>query len=200
MATALIRRIGIVCSAVLLLGSFVVGHVSAMPPPVGGTVYKCQNLDAGYSPVAWWEDISGWGWDGRLRWEVCVAKTSSGSHYAIVRLSSPSDLVEKFDRYTGLTHIYLQRCAARSTYVTVASKDWAVEQYSAGTLSGSRYQFTWLQTPSTTSSALSYRIHIVGVNGAVVPRNGGWSFSLEPEGFYPAPGNEGIYNTGCLNP
>jgi hypothetical protein len=195
-----LRRVASATVLMLLVGSVMAAGVAASPPPIGGTVYKCQNLDAGYSPVAWYEDISGWAWDGRLRWEACVAKTSSGSHYAIVRLSSPSDLVERFDRYTGISDIYLQRCAARSTYVTVASKDWAVAQYSTATLSGSRYQFTWLQTPSTTSSALSYRVHIVTTSGAVVPRNGGWTFSLEPEGFYPGPGNQGVYNTSCLTP
>ena len=195
-----LRRVATATVLMFLVGSALAAEVTASPPPVGGVVYKCQNLDAGYSPVAWWEDISGWAWDGRLRWEVCIAKTSSGSHYAIVRLSSPSNLVDKYDRYTGLTHIYLQRCAARSSYVTMTSKDWAVEQYSTGTLSGSRYQFTWLQTPSTTSSAASYRVHIVAVNGAVVPRSGGFVFSLEPEGFYPGPDNEGIYDTSCLTP
>jgi hypothetical protein len=194
-----LRRVAIMLTATLVLAALSFGTASAAPPPESGVWYKCQTLNAGYSPNAGggWEGA--WVWDGRLRWEVCIAQTSSGTHYAIVRLSAPADLVERFDRYTGVSYIYLQKCVS-GTYTTLKEKYWGVEQYSTATKVGSRYQFTWLQTPSTTSSATSYRVHIVTYSGAVVPRNGGFTFSLQPDGFYPYPGNEGIYNSSCLNP
>jgi len=194
-----LRRLAIATAAILSIGSFAVAPASASPPPESGVWYSCQTKAAGYSPSGAGTGTEAWVWDGRLQWEVCVARTSTGKHYAIVRLSAPADLIGKYDRYTGLSQIYLQRCATRS-YVTVAQKDWAIEQYSTATKIGSRWQFTWLQTPSTTSTTTSYRVHIVAWNGAVVPRDGSFVFSLQPGGLTPVPGGEGVYNTGCLNP
>jgi hypothetical protein len=199
MIRTLLRRVTSATAAATLLASFAFATVHAAPAPVDGVWYSCQTKSAGYSPVWSPPDDANWEWDGRLQWEICIAQTSKGTHYAIVRLSAPADLVNKYDRYTGVSHFYLQKCVS-GTYTTVAQKDWGVEQYAVGTKSGGRYQFTWLQTPSTTSSATSYRLRIVTVSGAVVPRNGGFIFSLEPDGFYPYPGNEGIYTSSCLNP
>jgi hypothetical protein len=198
MIRTLLRRGASMAAAATLLASMSITAAQAAPAPVDGVWYSCQTKAAGYSPGAA-GNASGWTWDGRLQWEICIAQTSTGTHYAIVRLSAPSDLVNQFDRYTGVSHFYLQKCVS-GVFTTVAQRDWAVEQYSTATKVGSRYQFTWLQTPSTTSSATSYRLRIVTVSGAVVPRNGGWLFSLQPDGFYPYPGNEGIYTSSCLNP
>jgi hypothetical protein len=198
MLLRLIRHVRIAMTLAITVGSIGTSSALAMPAPEPGVWYACQTKAAGYSPMAA-GSASGWTWDGRLQWEICVAETSSGMHYAIARLSSPADLIGPYDRYTGVSYVYLQKCV-NGTYTTVGEKYWGVAQYSTATKVGSRYQFTWLQTSSTTSSATSYRVHIVTVSGAVVPRNGGFIFSLEPDGFYPYPGNEGIYNTSCVNP
>jgi hypothetical protein len=172
---------------------------SALVPPGDPSSYsKCQSKQAGYSPVGGWAGTEDWVFDGRLRWDLCVVRTSSGSHYAIARLSAPADLVERFDRFTGLVDVFLQKCV-NGVYTTVTQTAWEVEGHEVATKIGSRYYFRWLQTPSTTSSASTYRVRTRGY-GAVVPRNGGWYFSLI-DGPYPYYGaGPGITTSGCLTP
>jgi hypothetical protein len=205
-----LRHVAVAFMAALVIGSLGAAPASAGPPPVpSGTYLSCQSgIPAGYSVNL---NLK-WAWDGRLQWEVCIARTSSGTHYAIFRLSSPSNLSAQFDRYTGIQNVYLQKCV-NGVYTTVAWMDanhtpgphsvgpWE-EPYriTAVSNSGGRYYFKWVQTPSTGSSANSYRVRISGY-GAVVPRNGGSYFSLSQGPHGPLPGqNPGVYTSGCRAP
>jgi hypothetical protein len=197
-----LRRVAAATAAALLIGSWAVAPASALVPP-GGTSSTsiCQTRAAGYSPFGIYKSGS-WEWDGRLKWDLCVVRTGSGAHYAIVRLSSPSRaaLYGQYDRYTGLVHIKIQKCSS-GTYTTVGSTDWAVEGHeTAVSEAGDWYHFRWLQTSGTTSSVTSYRVRIEVVLGAVVPRNGGWYFSLHGEGYPPGPVPPEVTNSGCMAP
>jgi hypothetical protein len=198
MTGSLLRRVAVACAAALLLGSWAVAPASAgPPPPPPGTVYSCHNnIAAGYAV-----NLAGhWVFSGALGWDVCIARTSSGTHYAIFRLSSPSTLSAQFDRYTGTQNVYLQKCVS-GVYTTVASMNWG-EPYLIAALSnsGGRYYFKWVQTPSTSNSASSYRVLISGY-GAVVPRNGGSYFSTSPGPYGPLPGQPpGVSTSSCRTP
>jgi len=105
-----IRHGAIATMAFLMAGLASERPVAAIiPPGGGGTTYTCQTLSAGYSPVGAWQNTENWVWDGRLTWDLCVARTTSGTHYAIVRLSAPADLIGPYDRFTGTVSIYLQK-------------------------------------------------------------------------------------------
>lgn len=197
MTGSVLRRVAVAFAAALLISSWAAAPASASPPPPPpGTYYSCQSgIPAGYSVY-----VNQWVWDGRLQWEVCIARTSSGTHYAIFRLSSPSNLSLQYDRYTGTQNVYLQKCVS-GVYTTVASMKWG-EPYLITALSntGGRYYFKWVQTPSTGSSASSYRVRISGY-GAVVPRNGSSYFSLSKGPHGPLPGQDpGVYTSGCRTP
>lgn len=193
-----IRRIALATATAILLGSAVAAPASAAPAPAPGVWYKCQTLPAGYIPIVS-GNATGWIWDGRLQWEACVAQTSSGTHYGIVRLSAPADLAAQYDRFTGIAYVYLQKCT-NGSYTKVGEKYWGVSQYVTGTKVSTRYQFPWQETTATTDAASNYRLQIVTRIAAVVPR---WStayyFSLQPNGVDPY-NNDGVYTTGCMNP
>ena len=194
------RRVAIAGAGALLIGSVVAGPASALvPPPDPSSVTRCQTVPAGYSPTGAGTGTEGWEWDGRLSWDLCVVRTSSGSRYAIARLSSPSPtvLLGRYDRYTGVSNIYLQRCATR-TYTTIGRGDWSVANYDVGTLSGSWYRFRWTQTTSGTSSATLYRVRIETWAAAVLPRDASFVFSLAQAGLLPVPGAPGVYNSSCM--
>jgi hypothetical protein len=195
-----VRRRAIALAGAMLIAVSAAGPVSAIiPPGDSGSYSSCQTISAGYSPVGGWSDTEDWVWDGRLAWDLCVVRTSSGSHYGIARLSAPADLIEQYDRFTGTVNIDIQKCVS-GVYTNVGHKDWDVSGYSYASKSNGRYYFSWQQTTSTTSSASYYRVRASGY-GAVVPRNGGWYFSLSKSPYGPPPGtNPGVSTTSCRNP
>lgn len=140
------RRVAIATAAAILIGSSVAAATSAAPPPEANTWYACQTISAGYSPGAG-GNASAWVWDGRLQWELCVAQTSTGRHYAIARLSSPADLMGPFNKFSQLVHVQLWKCTS-SGLVKVAQADWSVANTETATKIGNRYYFRWIQTPS----------------------------------------------------
>ena len=198
MSGNLVRRAAVATALATLIGSWAVTAASAAPAPEPGTSYTCQTIAAGYSPGAS-GTASAWVWDGRLQWELCVARTSTGRHYALARLSAPADLLGPFNRFTGLVHVQLQQCNSR-TVTTVATQDWSVANYETATKIGTRYYFSWTQTPSTTSSAATYRVRTEAWAGAVV-QSSGWVFSLSQDGLLPYPGyRPGVSLTSCVTP
>lgn len=197
----LIRRLGLAAAGAMWIGSMVVSPASAVVPPGdGSSVSRCQSIDAGYSPASGWDDDSaGWAWDGRLSYDLCVVRTVSGAHYAIARLSSPSPTVlsGQYDRYTGVTWFYLQKCGTKGTISTMTQKDWSVAMYETGTLSGNWYRFRWTQTPSTTNSGATYRVKVVTYSANVVPRNSfAFVFALSPDGMF----GTRTYTSNCMTP
>lgn len=192
------RRVAIATAAAILIGSSVAAATSAAPPPEANTWYACQTISAGYSPGAG-GNASAWVWDGRLQWELCVAQTSTGRHYAIARLSSPADLIGPFNKFSQLVHVQLWKCTS-SGLVKVAQADWSVANTETATKIGNRYYFRWIQTPSTTSTATTYRVRTEAW-GATVMQSSGWVFSLSQDGLHPYPGyRPGVSVSGCVNP
>ena len=193
-----IRRGSIVLGVALVSGLWITPSVGAITPPVdGGSHYYCSTIAAGYTPGAT-GNASAWAWDGRLQWEWCVARTSTGSHYGLVRLSSPGPtlLSGNFDKAWGVLTIRIQSC---STGATLASSSWNPD-YALASLSGSRYYWGWKQTPSSTASSSSYRVQIAG-SGYVFPHNlNGWYFSLGAGPYPPSPASYHTYTSGCVNP
>jgi hypothetical protein len=193
-----VRRVRIVVAAALVTSLWMVPSASAVVPPGGGgPYYSCNTMAAGYTPGASGSG-SAWAWDGRLGWDWCVARTTTGSRYAIVRLSSPGPtlLSGSYDRAWAALTIKLQACGS---YTTLASTTWN-PNYAVGSLSGSRYYWAWKQTASSSSSATSYRVQISG-SGYVFRHNlGGWYFSLGAGPYPPSPASYHTYTSGCVNP
>lgn len=192
------RRVRIAVAVALVTGLWMVPSASAMVPPGGGgSYYSCNTMAVGYTPSAGGR-TSAWVWDGRLGWDWCVVRTTTGAHYGIVRLSSPGPtlLSGSFNKAWAVLTIRLQACYS---YTTVASMSWN-PNLATGFLSGSRYYWAWQQTPSTTNSATSYRVQISG-SGYVYRENlSGWYFSLGAGPYPPSPASYHTYTSGCVSP
>ncbi len=195
------RRFGrpAVASAALILVALVgPASASAVVPPGGGGSYSyCSTMSAGYTPLTG-GGASAWVWDGRLSWDWCVVRTTTGAHYAWVRLSSPGPalLSGSFDTTWGALTIRIQACYG---YTTLASTSW-YPNYATGTLSGSRYYFAWQQTPSTTTRATAYRVQIAGSGYVFADSLSGWYFSLGAGPYPPSPASYHTYTSSCVNP
>jgi hypothetical protein len=199
MSGNVIRRVALSCAAAALLVAGAVMPVAAVTPPTEGTS-TCQAIDAGYSPAGLYYHGE-WEWDGRLRWDLCVTRNSNGTVTAFIRLSSPSPsvLLGQYDRFTGTLDLFLQRCGTKG-YTTLAQGNWDVAGHETGSLSGNWYRFSWRSTPSVAASSGSFRVRTKGL-GAVVPRNGGWTFSLAKDSYPPStsPPVYGISTSGCIS-
>ena len=191
-----IRRVAIGATVALLASLWMAPAAGAIVPPGGGGSYSyCSTMSAGYTPSTDGR-VSAWVWDGRLNWDWCVVRTSTGAHYGWVRLSSPSSLSGNFDKAWAVLTIRVQACYG---YTTLVSTSWN-PNYALATLSGSRYYWAWQQTPSTTTRATAYRVQISG-SGYVFPHNlRGWYFSLGPGPYPPSPASYRTYTSACVNP
>lgn len=195
--TNLRRRVAAATAAIALIASWGAAQATAFTPPSGA---KCQTLSAGYIGSGSNPNNGSWVWDGRLQWQTCIAKTTSGARYAKVQLSSPVT-VDVHNRFTGLVNVYFQGCyAGNKVFSTITQTSRGVSNYDFGTASGGRYYFPAIQTPSSTSTANSgYRVHIQTWIAAVVPAS---TFSqviaLSRAGFASGPGTDANFYSGCF--
>jgi len=191
------RRVAVTITVIALIACWSAAPAAAFTPPTGA---KCQTVPAGYVGSGSNPDNGSWVWDGRLQWQMCMAKTSGGARYAKVQLSSPVT-VDGYDRFTGLVNVYFQGCyGGNKVFSTITQTSRGVSYYDYGTAAGGRYYFPAIQTPSSTSTANSgYRVHIQTWVAAVVPRS---SFSqvlaLSRSGFASGPGTDANFYTGCF--
>ena len=195
--TNLWRRVIVATAAIAFIAPWGAAPATAFTPPAGA---KCQTLSAGYIGSGSNPNNGSWVWDGRLQWQMCIAKTSAGARYAKVQLSSPVT-VDVYNRFTGLVNVYFQGCyAGNKVFSTITQTSRGVSNYDFGTQAGSRYYFPAIQTPSSTSTANSgYRVHIQTWIAAVVP---GSTFSqvlaLSKSGFASGPGTDANFYSGCF--
>ena len=152
MLRVLVRRLAIGAMGGLLASLYLAPTASAVVPPGGsGSFYKCGTIAAGYTPFN-----GEWVWDPRLSFEWCVVRTSTGSKYAIARLSSPGPASLSGD--WDLAWVSLDVKLVTCQLATVKTVAWDTPSLVQGVLSGSRtstssrYYWPWKQTPSTTSA------------------------------------------------
>jgi len=182
------RRVGIATTAALIVGLLAVTPAGAyVPPPEPGS--QCQSVSGGYV-ASFVNNVWTFVRDTRVQWDLCVDRTSSGTHYGVVRLSSQSDTGNKYF-YPYNVDIYLQSC---SNWSNVASVRWVASGIT-GTLSNGWYNTYWVQTPSTSSTASSFRI-MISSTGAV--NGGAREIELQP-GQVGAP-VRGYSYSGCMAP
>ena len=192
-----VRRVRIAVAAALVTSLWMVPSASALVPPgEGGYNYSCNTMAAGYTPGAA-GNASAWAWDGRLGWDWCVVRTTTGAHYGIVRLTSPGPTIVSgaYDKVWAVLTIRLQACNG----TTLASRAWNPD-FAVGSLSGSRYYWPWQQTASTSSYATSYRVQISGSGYVYRHDLGGWYFSLGAGPYPPSPASYHTYTSNCVNP
>jgi hypothetical protein len=189
------RRLAIASVAIALTLSWGAAPASAFTPPAGA---KCANLAAGY--IGFGTQASSYHWDGRLKWQICIAKTGA-ARYGKVQLSSPVS-IDVYDRFTGLVNVYLEGCygSGHLAYSTLTQASRGVSGYDVGPPSGGRYYFPSIQTPSTTTTATSgYRVHIQTWVAAVVARSVlAQILALSSKGMATGQGTDGNFYTGCM--
>jgi len=182
------RRLGIATTAALIVGLMAVTPASAYVPPIeGGSL--CQSVSGGYSAKAV-NNVMTYVPDGRVMWDLCVDRTSSGTHFGIARLTAVSWTGDRYF-YPYNVDIYLQSC---SSWSYVASYRW-VDSGIPGTLSNGWYNTYWVRTPSTSSSGNSFRI-LISSTGSVA--GGAQQIELQPGQVGSA--TRGYASSGCMAP
>jgi hypothetical protein len=165
-----------------VIGTAVIIPISTGTASAATATSKCANVAAGYTPLAS-GNASGYTFDGRLTWNVCISQDSTGRRYASAELSSPSG-VYKHDRFNGAIDVYLQGCYAKNIYSNLVSgsKGWG-GTYDVGVLASGRYYFTRVFTGFTTSKATNgYRVRVHTGSGVVVPRTNSFLYALSSAG------------------
>jgi hypothetical protein len=160
--------------AILLLGLAVAPSTAAFPPPEGSSM-KCQYLDAGWAFTGTSEDVNAWVYTRQLQWQMCVV-LKSGARYAKVQLSSEAPTNNKW--FNGALTVYLDACFPAQSgtpyeMLKSAYREWA-GSYDVGVLSGNRFYFTTVSTPSSTGAGtLGWRARVKVTSGVVIDPSGG---------------------------
>jgi hypothetical protein len=198
MSRRLLRRRLVASVALLVVMLAAPAPSSAIVPPTGGTS-KCQSINTGWigSGVWKWSDPQ-YVFDGRLRWDLCVVKTSTGTRAAYAQLSALDDLYD-YDTFSGLVEIWLQKCISGGTYQNLQTAEWLVPNTETVRPAG-RYYFKLVKTASSNvSSTAGYRVRVHSYNASVFGSTS-QILALSPYGYQAIPETNNYWNSSCMTP
>jgi hypothetical protein len=193
-----LRRLTVLGVTFALASVFIAQPAQAtLSPPATQAKEQCQDVPAGYTPMAGAVEQTGFTWSGALNLHLCIVKGTGGWVWGRSQLALAYNGIH--NRFTGQWRISLQGCHPYGvSTLSEAIDSWDGAQhpvYDYAYVSEGRYRFQRIYTNNVTNNYPSYRIVARSAGASVVPNNA-WStfYSLSSTG----PNGQATYVSSCM--